>query len=227
MSVSAEMNYVSKYIGNKLEKIMKIKLNSQVAELCGIIIGDGNLWTNNRKYEITITGSPKDRRYMDAVEKYFTVVTNRNMYYRQRGRGLRISLYSKDAFVYFTEVLGIKIGKEKGSSTIPSQIIRNRDYCLAFIRGLFDTDGSIFLSSKPGVTNYPSIEITNKNRKLLVSIKEILEREGMRVTIRASNTNTNKIAIHGRRMIKLWRNLIGSSHPRKLTKMESIIKTCS
>lgn len=38
------------------------------AEFCGIIMGDGNIWSNGRKYEITITGNIiNDRDYFDKL----------------------------------------------------------------------------------------------------------------------------------------------------------------
>jgi hypothetical protein len=99
---------------------------------------------------------------------------------------------------------------------------------LRFIRGIFDTDGSIFTSDKKGVNDYPTIEITNENLELLLSIRKILDAEGFKTTFRKSNTNTFKIAIHGDKMVQRWFCVIGSSHPRKRLKMESIIKTsCS
>ncbi len=42
-------------------------LKEHISEFCGVIMGDGNIWTNNRKYEITITGNIDDRAYFDQL----------------------------------------------------------------------------------------------------------------------------------------------------------------
>jgi len=201
------------------------KLDGDMAEFCGIISGDGNIWTNMRKYEVTITGSPKDRSYLDRLAKYVSLRIKSNPYYRQRGRGLRLTIYSVSFFKFLTEEVGFGIGIEKNSRGIPAPILKSRDNCLSFIRGFFDTDGSIFTSKKKGVFDYPTIEITNENVRLLRDIQRILDDEGFRTTFRKSNSNTYKIALHGKYMVKHWASTIGSSHPRKYGRIESIIKT--
>jgi intein-encoded DNA endonuclease-like protein len=201
-----------------------LAVDERMSEFCGVIMGDGNLWTNGRKYEITITGSPKDKPYMDCIAEYAKTIKPR-IYYRQRGRGLRLTIYSKILFHFLIHDIGFKHGSEKGDGNIPRIIARRKDLSLAFIRGFFDTDGSIFTSNKKGAENYPTLEITNENLALLSSIQKILENEGIRTTFRKSNTNTYKIAVHGKEMIGKWMHKIGSSHPRKRSKMESIIKT--
>jgi len=200
------------------------KLDTEMAEFCGVIMGDGNLWSNGRKYEVTITGSPKDRNYSDGIAQYARRCIKPNVYYRQRGRGLRLTIYSKEFYHFLTKRLGIKGGRGKCECTIPKDIAKSRALKFAFIRGFFDTDGSIFTSMKKGVERYPTMEITNENISLLLQIRDILEAEGFRTTVRKSNTNTFKIAIHGNAMVKRWSELIASSHPRKMAKMESVIK---
>jgi len=202
-----------------------LKLDEEMAEFCGVICGDGNIWTNGRKYEITITGNPKDKEYLDKIANYVSDNIKPTVYYRIRGRGLRLTVYSKELFRYLTEVIGFGIGTDKNLNGIPRSILKNRKLELPFIRGVFDTDGSFFISDKKGALGYPTIEITNENIELLVQIKDILREEGFRVTFRKSNKNTFKTAIHGKRMLELWLQRIGSSHPRKLANMESIIKT--
>ena len=202
-------------------------LDNQMAELCGIISGDGNIWSNGRKYEITITGRPKNSQYLDKVARYISQNIKPQIYYRIRGRGLRLSIYSKEFFRFLVTEVGMGRGKEKNKDGIPTCILEKREYCIAFVRGLFDTDGSVFASMKRGASDYPTIEITNGNLNLLLDIRRILDREGIRTTFRSSNTDTYKIAVHGKEMLIKWRSIVGSSNPEKLSRMESIIKTFS
>ncbi len=202
-----------------------LKLDAGMAEFCGIVQGDGNIWTNNRKYEITITGSPKDSAYMDYVARYAAKNIKPGLYYRVRGRGLRLTIYSKRLFLFLTKGLGMGSGALKSGGGVPLRISKSKKLLVSYIRGLFDTDGSVFTSDKDGAPGYPAIEITNENIQLLLYVRDSLDGMGFRTTLRKSNSETYKIAIHGKRMIRLWIATIGSSHPRKLSKMESIIKT--
>jgi len=127
---------------------MEFKLDEQMAEFCGILLGDGNLWTNGRKYEVTITGSPKDRGYMNYILRYTTKKLGQKAYYRIRGRGLRISIYSKKMFKFLTTDAKIESGMKKAMSGTPQWIFSSKRFSRAFIRGVFDTDGSIFTSRK-------------------------------------------------------------------------------
>ncbi len=199
--------------------------DEEMAELCGIVSGDGNIWTNCRKYEVTITGSPKDEGYMDKVVGIMTRSVKSRVYYRIRGRGLRATIYSKAFFEFLTGEVGFGIGVGKNSRGMPAGILKSDALCRAFVRGLFDTDGSVFVSKKKGAGQYPTIEITNENLVLLNQVMEVLENNGIRTTIRKSNCDTYKIAVHGKAMAKNWLRTIGSTHPRKRGKMESIIKS--
>ena len=66
-----------------------MKINSEIAELCGVILGDGHL--HNTENRITITGSTEDLFYyrnylMPLFKKYFKIepklvkVRNKNSY---------------------------------------------------------------------------------------------------------------------------------------------------
>jgi len=200
----------------------KISLDEDMAEFCGVIMGDGNIWTNGRRYEVTITGSPKDRPYMDFLEGLVKRKITKP-YYRIRGRGLRLTIYSKKFFMFLTQDLGMESGIRKSRGGIPSAISADERLACRFIRGFFDTDGSVFTSKKPGIPDYPTIEITNENKMILFQIIGILETNGITTTFRNSNSGTCKLALHGKKMMVGWFRLIGSSHPRKLAKMESII----
>ena len=221
--VSAERNCQKRYlivIGQK-----KVELSDNVSELVGIIFGDGNIWTNNRKYEVTITAGVNDRDYFDKICQKLKSA-NLNTYERKRGRGLRVTVYSKALFTFLVHDLGVGWGRDKSRSPIPKAIIEKKQ-CLSFVRGVFDTDGSVFTSKKRGICEYPSIEITNKNTLMLSNIEGILRSYGFRSTLRSCKDGTNKLSLYGRENVKRWNLLIGSSHPRKKSKMEAIIKTYS
>ena len=76
----------------------EIILDGDIAEICGAIMGDGNIWTNDRKYEITITASPKDELYIKKLIGMIKKKIKKKVYYRIRGRGLRVTIYSKNFF---------------------------------------------------------------------------------------------------------------------------------
>ena len=52
-------------------QFLPMDLNENKSELAGVIMGDGNLWTDNRHYRVELTGDPElDREYY----KYLTTL---------------------------------------------------------------------------------------------------------------------------------------------------------
>jgi len=202
-----------------------MELDEDQAEFCGIIMGDGNLWSNGRKYEVTITGDiTNDKAYFDNLASFVRDKIGKNPYYRIRGRGLRLTIYSKDFYKFLTDKVGMKDRMLKSESGFPHSIRKNDSFLRRFIRGLFDTDGTIFLSNKKGSPNYPTLEIASSSPKLVDDLYSSLAIFGFRVHKRKTTKNGYKVSIYGKEMIWKWNSLIGSSNPCKKAKMEDILK---
>ncbi len=99
------------------------------------------------------------------------------------------------------------------------------------LRGIFDTDGSVFTSKKKGCPAYPCIELTTTSCELAKQVKTILLMRGFRVPkIRMRYYNNNnylpsyKVSLYGQNNITLWLELIGFSLPRKQNKLIEIKK---
>lgn len=215
---------------DKLDKSRDIdefnySLTEEHAEFCGVIMGDGNIWSNGKKYEITITGNKiTDKEYFNKLYDFIDHEIKRNPYYRIRGRGLRLTIYSKKFYEFITMDMGIPPRLQKSESGIPTRISKQEKLLKRFIRGVFDTDGSVFTSAKPGVSNYPTLEITNSNQKMLKEIYEALRGLNFRVHYRYSGRGSYKISIYGNKMINKWKIDIGSSNPSKLRKISTILE---
>ncbi|MBI4145910.1 LAGLIDADG family homing endonuclease [Candidatus Woesearchaeota archaeon] len=93
------------------------------------------------------------------------------------------------------------------------------------MRGIVDTDGSIFVANKPRSPNYPSIEITTCSRKLAHQLKNILAHQGFRVANiwcdkpgKMSKLPCYKVPLNGRENVRKWLIEIGFSNPVKKMK---------
>ena len=138
---------------------------------------------------------------------------------------------SKEACLLLTDELNIVYGKEKSKNvTIPQEISINWNLVKHTLRGIVDTDGSVFAVKKPRIEKYPSIEITTISYELAKQIKEILEAQGFRVTkIWEFNQNMSenkcyRFGLNGKDSLKKWINEIGFSNPYKLERAISYIK---
>ena len=209
-----------------------MNINKDLAELIGIIIGDGNIHYNefNRKYFVEITGNPKKEKiYFEYISNLFQKILGKSGKISVRGRGLRLRVYSKSFVSFLIYHLKMYYGMGKSLKTsIPSKILKNKSLFYSCIRGIFDTDGSFFVSKKGNNKNYPSIEISTCSIVLANQIKEELSND-FRVIFRI---NKNKgytlgeryiLALNGKDEIKKWFSTIGSSNRNKLDKYENFL----
>lgn len=112
--------------------------------------------------------------------------------------------------------------------SIPNKILNDWNNARHAIRGIADTDGSIFTADKPGSPHYPSIEITTTSIELADQLKSILEKNGFNVANiwsnqRDGNRTAYKVALNGRKNLEKWMDQIGFSHPLKRNKAENIL----
>lgn len=139
-----------------------MEYSEQLAELVGIMLGDGNI--HNIHNRVTIVGSLEDKWYFEYhVIPLITYLFNikpkllnrndRNAYY--------IHFYSKDVI----ESL-LKIGLIRGNksfASIPPFVFYNHNFMCCFLRGLFDTDGCLKFSKQHKQINYyPRIQLAFK-----------------------------------------------------------------
>jgi hypothetical protein len=206
-----------------------MELNDKLAEFTGIIIGDGCLY--RKQNLIMITGNIKeDSLYYENIRNFIYKIIKKKPKIRVGGRGLRLIMKNKDFFNFFYNYLEMRYeGNKTYTVVIPSLILKNLEFTKSCLRGIADTDGSIFTSNKPGSPNYPSIEITTVSKNLAFQIRNILEKIGYRATLRWYDpkndvqVRTYKIGLNGWLMLKKWYYDIGFSHPMKMKKLKVIL----
>ena len=136
--------------------------DEKLAELVGIILGDGNIHhcitDKTNSYVLRIVGdSNKDKEYLinyvkPLVDSLFDVESK--VYKHNKFNALYINVCSR-LIVEFLCSIGMKAGnKIKNKLTIPDWIKSNSDLLKACIRGLMDTDGSVYelLPHWPGLS---------------------------------------------------------------------------
>ena len=150
------------------QPIKKVKENGDLAELIGILLGDGNIWHNC----ITIAFDKRNKKYMNYVKKLFDDIFGIKLKTKAIKETNQGYLYCYNQFV--TQKLldfGLKRGdKIKNNLEIPEWIKRNKSYCKRCMRGLIDTDGCIYLSKRD---KQLYIEFTNFNEQLLKDFKNL------------------------------------------------------
>ncbi len=115
------------------------------AELCGAIIGDG--WIQSNEQSFFIAGDPlEDKEYYDAhsskiIEKILIPVTPKSFpYWKVYG----IGIYRQEIVRKLID-LDLPVGKKVDTARVPDWILNSNSKVIhSFLRGFFDADGSIF-----------------------------------------------------------------------------------
>jgi intein/homing endonuclease len=209
-----------------------MNLNENTAELIGVIMGDGNIYRKNRKYRIGFTGNTEtDRDYYEYLKKLILKEWNKDAKIKIRSGGLRIVINSKEACNYLIDEIGMPYGEGKCEKIfIPDFILCDWNLTRHLIRGLFDTDGTVFVARKPRVEKYPSIELTTTSRILAEQVKETLEKKGFRVAkiwkykSKLGKRMSYRVPLNGQDNLRKWIDEIGFSNPWKLERAVSYLK---
>ncbi len=207
-------------------------MNERLAELIGIIMGDGFLSNCQNHYRIGVVGDPtKEIEYFDHIKSLIKSEWAKDVKVFQQERGLRIVVNSKSIFQTLTSQYGLPFGKGKSEKIrIPEKLEKKWSVVKHIIRGLVDTDGSVFTSNKRGAPNYPSIEISTNSNFLAIQLREILISRGFRVAniwkyqSKKSKHPSYKVSLNGYENIEKWLREIGFSNPRKRRIAEQIVK---
>ena len=124
-----------------------LKITPKIAELCGIITGDGHLskYITKRRtnYKIIISGNKTEEvEYFKYISELFYTIFNKRPKLRVEKEYARLCIDSKPILEFF-ENIGIKVGNKTRSASIPKRLTKNKELTNAFLRGLADTDFGI------------------------------------------------------------------------------------
>ncbi len=203
------------------------------SELLGILCGDGCLSNpqrkNHVKYYVYCCGNKlKDFDYVSRYVPFlFSHCFGKSVSAKVKNGENTIYIKFSDK-VLFAKLrdLGIPVGVKYASLRIPAFASKTKERQLAFIRGMFDTDGCVVLSKQHRTTAYyPRIEICSKSFSFLDSIFAILKRNGFFGSLSKQGKGYYRLEVPGFENLKKWLLLIGSSNKRNLLKFDQASKT--
>ncbi|MEK6857384.1 MAG: hypothetical protein AABX39_02225, partial [Nanoarchaeota archaeon] len=123
-----------------------LKRCEKLAEIIGILMGDGSLYLDKKnKYHTVICFNKKELQYLNYVKN---LVENFFQGYSFNKVELTNEFFLRNVSVYVGQKL-IEFGLRNGNKisnklVIPEWISENKKYLKKFVRGFFDTDGSVY-----------------------------------------------------------------------------------
>lgn len=142
------------------------KHSEDLAELIGMVLGDGNIFRFDRCQRLTISCNSSYRGYIKHISHLVGSVFKKepNVIKRSKVNCVDVSLYMQD----IDKALGLPAGnKLKNSVKIPEWVFKKKRYLIKCLKGLFETDGHYGLSKKFYVEY---IQFCNKSKSLRESV---------------------------------------------------------
>jgi len=198
------------------KQIKKPVLSRKLAELVGILLGDGSSYKNIKKgvYQVRIAGN------IHNEQKYFSTFLKPSFEEQFHIKG-RIAKQPKNGAIYlcfdsrelveFLDSIGVPYNKIKRTVGIPNWIKKQKNFLISCIRGLIDTDGSIHRLSKrdPGLMR---ISFKNMNMNLLSDVRLSF----LQLGFHPSKFIHNQIFLTRKSDIKLFVNKIGFNNSKNI-----------
>lgn len=216
---------------------MKIKLDNRIAEICGIHAGDGYLRNDGKRRELDISGSFEEKEYYDKhmiplFNKVFSVQI-KGRFFQARGTYGFVIRNSNFEIIEFIHTLGFPYGNKTAIVKVPNFILENKTLEKSFLRGYFDTDGSLsfarrksgsYIRFKKTRNYYPRIIFSTVSKNLAEDLKKILNDLDFNFVFyiyKPKNERENlkySFNINGLKNLKKWLSLIGINNPIKYSR---------
>lgn len=200
---------------------INLSLNKSICEFIGAFIGDGFTNKYGGHYLTQFTGDLRldyeyyNKTIIPIVRSYFKV----KPYIKKVDNTLRVNFCSKRLYELLTQRLKFPAGKKSYTVKIPQEILNsNKVLIAATLRGLYNTDGSIFFDKRLTYRKpYPRVYIKLINKELIKQVYLLLKSFGLKPTI---TKNEYVIQINGKEEVKKFLENVGFSNSRHLNRIE-------
>lgn len=160
--------------GKIKSEYLPLKKDGDLAELVGVVLGDGHICSYPRTEELRIISNSNNSGFVTRYAKIMEKVFNKKPYVRNsnQNNSTRIGLYEK----HISDRMEIPTGARKYLKIkVPIWILKNRKYIVRYLRGLYEAEGS-FCIHKPTYT-YKFL-FANTNESMLNNVYYLMKKIG-------------------------------------------------
>lgn len=196
------------------KEIKEITLDENLAEIMGVLNGDGHISKDQK--EICVIGSKHEKDYALYLQHLFNrkLQISFNHLFFDSSR-FKLKGYSVELSRMLIKDYGLPCGNKMGKLHVPPKILSKDSLLISYLRGLYDTDGTIYIRRKKDYV----IEISSADKNYLIEIRSALQRLGFKVSLLK-----NHVAIYKKEEIKKFFELIKPSNSKHLKRFESYSK---
>jgi len=209
-------------------------MDEELAELIGILLGDGSLGIYNSKvgnrvktqYRIKVTlNAEKDLAYSSYVAKLFEKVFKQTpKIWKRKEKAIDVYLLGRQSLYYLLE-LGLVLAPKWERAIVPERFLKPpSDRWI--LRGYMDTDGCISVVNNNGI-RYPRIEMKICPSPMQNQLIRFMQQNGLEPQINRLEKGKVRVVLAGMKKLRKWNDLIGFSNERNLKVAFSFLKSPS
>lgn len=202
--------------------MVSIKLDHYAAELVGVLLGDGSFYITNSNHEMDIALNSRDINQINYTTELLekVVKTRVTKKYSKDANYVHLRLSKKDPVNALLSISLIKQGnKIKNKVAIPDWIWTKSIFIKNCLRGLIDTDGSIY-RLKPQWPNLFQLSFKNNNKVLLNDVRKAF----LQLYFHPSRVFGNRIVLTRQKEIKKFFDDIGTNNDRNLNQYNDFLR---
>lgn len=139
--------------------------SEKLSEFYGIMLGDGHI----SRFQIVVTLGTKELSYVEYVAALMSELFDAKPTILVRKDGYRDVYFGSVDLIKYLKADGFVTNKVKYQVDIPEWIFEKKEWMNSFVRGFFDTDGSVY-KLRFGI----QVSFTNKSARLLISLHKML-----------------------------------------------------
>lgn len=199
--------------------------HKKLAELIGILLGDGNLGIYNcgkgKQYILKVTLNSKDDidyiyHINNLLKELFQVEPK--IKFRKKENTVDIIIFKRKIVKYLLNDIGLVKAPKWNRAKIPAYYYKK--YGRLILRGLFDTDGCVSINNNNGI-RYPRIEIKICPAPFQKQIINLLKKDKFNFKVYKLDKNKVRITLNGKKELKKWLKIIDFSNKKHLEKAYS------
>lgn len=159
------------YLNTLKEVSLPTAYSEKLAEFFGAMLGDGHV----SRFQTLVTLGTKELEYVTYVAQLMTELFNTPTTISERADGYRDVYIGSVRLTAWLKANGLVSNKVASQVDAPPWIFESTEFMRSFLRGFFDTDGSIYK-----LRFGRQISLTNKSLPLLRSLQCMLVKLGYR-----------------------------------------------
>ncbi|MFH1400928.1 MAG: LAGLIDADG family homing endonuclease [Nanoarchaeota archaeon] len=202
---------------------MIIPVDANMAELTGILLGDGSIsiYPSERfstYYRCKVTLDSREGQYISHVSSLMeTALGSRpKLRLKKNEHTAELLLFEKRIVLALTD-FGFVPSPKWGRARIPAPF-NNTQFGRHVLRGYFDTDGCVVRANNNG-TLYPRLEMKISPGPFQNDLIDRLAELGFRFGVYAIGDGKVRVQLNGERSLQQWVDTIGFNNQRHLDKV--------